>query len=162
MKGKQGTIIHDSNNQRTVRNWTVLKVLMAVIMKRSVSWEEALYSLTEANPRFERTYCLHLKVEEWSLCLLVVCFVCSYTLKMESIHTSEMSVNSYQITLRNIPEYSTLYSRNHVHPNDTCRSEMKCCWCVWIFSTHRSVNGAFPNKTSPQDRLFSHILRPRK
>jgi hypothetical protein len=69
----------------------------------TVFWDVAPCSLAEIDQSFRGVYCLHHQGDESSL-------------MMEAISTSEMSVNVYQTTRRNIPDDS------HLH---TCRENLK-------------------------------------
>jgi hypothetical protein len=66
-------------------------------MKMVVFWDDSPCSLVEIDQRFRGSYCLHHQDDE--------------TLMIEIVSTFEMSVNSYQIARRNIPEDSHIYTR---------------------------------------------------
>jgi hypothetical protein len=70
---------------------------MAASTKMAVFWDIAPRSLVEVYRRFRDACCLHLTKPD-----LIY-------LMMEAASTSEMSVNFYQTTRRNIPEDSHLY-----------------------------------------------------
>jgi hypothetical protein len=65
-------------------------------MEMTVFWDGALCSLVEVYRRFRGPCCLHHQGDECAL-------------MMEAASTTEMSVNFYQTTRRNIPEDSHLH-----------------------------------------------------